>query len=196
MSRGVISGTQLPREPPWVSSCPVLRAFSFTDDRLPSDLPESAGSEPPASTLRTSSTYSRTGSDSFPTTNSPNSSNSGGGGSHVGAIAGGVIGAFAAIGIIAALITWFVMKKKRSRVAPSSAFINKHPSRNPFHKFDKLPPPSPVHGTSQMTYHPGDPSPFPTPFHDPPANPSTVYPHTTYDPPVQKRGQYSGAPEV
>ena len=65
-----------------------------------------------------------------------------GGGSHAGTITGGIVGTLAALGIIGALVIWFVMKSKRSKVAPSSAFISNYKLPDTYPKFGQ-PPPSP-----------------------------------------------------
>ena len=153
----------------------------LTDQHIFPDQPESTGVESPAST-GSSNTGSKTVN--LPT-NSPNHSS--GGGSHAGAIAGGVVGGLAGVGILAALAVWFIMKKKRSKVAPSSAFLNSYQSSNKFNHPNHEPPPPPTgpSSPSSMVYSPSDPSMF-----------SSAYPQTTYDTLAPRRGGYSGAPEV
>ena len=108
------------------------------------------------------------------------------------------MGGLVILGIIGALAVWLVVKNKRSKVAPSSAFLNNYPPQNNFPKYEQ-PPPSPTpYSPPQMGYNPADPSTFPSSFHEPSFAPATTagYPQTTYDPQAQRRGQYSGAPEV
>ncbi|KAF9788660.1 hypothetical protein BJ322DRAFT_1050323 [Thelephora terrestris] len=197
--------TQYPLEIPTDTAIPAWAYLNVTVankwDPVASEailnLPESTGSGPTIATVNPSSTSTRTGSDSFPTLNTPNSSNSGGGGSHAGAIAGGVVGGLVALGVIAALVVWFVVKNRRSKVAPSSAFIKDYSPQNNYPKYDQPPPPPAVpYSAPQMKYNPSDPPIFPTPVYEPSFGATTGYPQTTYDPYPQRRGQYSGAPEV
>jgi len=109
------------------------------------------------------------------------------------------VGGLAGIGILAALVVWFVMKKKRSKVAPSSAFLNNYTPPNNYPKYEPPPvTPGPLSPLSppQMTYNPSDPSTFPSAFDDPSIGGTTAYPQTLYDPHAPRRGQYSGAAEV
>lgn len=104
---------------------------------------------------------------------------------------GGLVG----LGLIAAVIVWFVMKKKRAQTAPSSEFNNGFPPLGNYPKYEH-PPVSPGPMSSPVTlYNPSDPSTFPTPIHNPSIG-GSGYPQTLYDPQVPRRGQYSGAPEV
>lgn len=161
---------------------------------------------PSVVSIGTSSTSTR----AIPSLSSTNGSNTKGGGSHAGAIAGGVVGGLAAIGILTALVLWFLMKRKRSTVAPSSAFMGNSSSSDTPLKFDQPPPQDTYPGYGQppvsstpfiparpMTvYDPSDPSTFPTAFQDTTTGTTTSYPQTTYDPYAQRKGQYSGVPEV
>lgn len=98
------------------------------------------------------------------------------------------MGTLVALGIIAALAVWLIMKNKRSKVAPSSAFVDTYP------KYEQSPP-SPGLGPSQ-TYNLSNPFTFSPTLHDPSFSATTGYPQTTYDPHAQTRGQYTGVPEV
>lgn len=141
---------------------------------------------PPVSTLQVSDT----GANTLPTNTANNSS---GGGSNVGAIAGGVVGGLAGIGILALLAVWFIMKRKRSKVAPSSAFTNNNQPQSPSYPKYEAPSVSPGPLTPPpMVYNPADPSTFPTAFHDPSIVRTTNYPQDS----VPMRGQYRGAAEV
>lgn len=122
-----------------------------------------------------------------------------GGGSNAGAIAGaiggGIAGGLVGLGLIAAFVIWFVMKKY-IKTAPSSASNNDHPPPDNYVRYGHPPvflgPPNP----SQMVYNPSDPSTFPPALHGPsPGGGTPAYPRILYDPHVQ-RGQYIGVPEV
>jgi len=164
----------------------------FANRRVSSGQPESTGAIPPVSTPKSS-----TGSNLSPTNGSSNSS---GGGSNAGAIAGGVVGGLAGLGIITALVVWFIMKRKRSKVAPSGAFMNSRQTPSNYNYPTYEPPPVSARPLSspQLVYNPSDPSTFPTMLHDPPAGGAPGYPHpqTLYDPHAPRKGQYSGVPEV
>lgn len=179
-----------------VSLYHIFRGVLLADHRVFADQPESTAVSPPVSTLPLSTSLSSSGTGTgilLPTNTSQNSH--GGGGSNAGAIAGGIVGGLAGLGIIAALVVWFVMKKKRSKVAPSSAFINNYPPQNNYPKYEH-PPASPgPFGPPQVVYNPSDPSTFPTAIHDSSFIGTTPYPQALHDP-RGPRGQYSGAPEV
>jgi len=204
---GTVFVTQYPLEIPVDTAVPGWAYLNVTGadrwdeaaSRADADLPESTGTGPTVSTIGPSSSSTRTGSDPFPTLNSPNnSSTNSGGGSHAGAIAGGVVGSLAILGIIGALVVWLVMKNRRSKVAPSSAFLKSYPPLVNFPKYEP-PPPSPTpYNPPQTKYNPADTSAFPSTFHEPSFTPTTTsgYPQTAYDPRAQGRGQYNGAPEV
>ncbi|KAF9652324.1 hypothetical protein BDM02DRAFT_3109322 [Thelephora ganbajun] len=189
------SGTAIPH---WAYlNVTTANRWDQTAARAVVDQPESTGVVPPVLTLSTSTGSTGTKTGNTPSMNtSNNSTGGGGGGSHVGAIVGGVVGGLAGLGIFAAIVIWFIMKKKRSEVAPSSAFINSYQQENNYPKYEH-PPASPgLFGPPQMMYNPSDPSTFPSALHDPSVGGSTAYPQTLYDLHTQRRGQYSGAPEV
>ena len=106
------------------------------------------------------------------------------------------MGGLAGIGLIAAVVVWFIMKKKRAGAAPPNALNSGYPDPNTFPKYEHAPiSPGPL--SPQMLYNPSDPSTFPTAVHDPSlGGGSTGYPQTSYDTNAQWRGHYSGAPEV
>jgi len=169
--------------------------------------PESTATKPPVSTIGTSTSHTstKTGTSSTRTpTNSTTGSNSNsggvkGGGSNAGAIAGGVVGGLAGLGLIAAVVVWFIMKKKRGATAASNALNNgAYPDPNSYPKYEHAAPISPgPMSPPQMLYNPSDPSTFPTAVQDPSfGGGSSGYPQTSYDPQAQYRGHYSGAPEV
>lgn len=106
------------------------------------------------------------------------------------------MGSLAVLGIIAALVVWFIMKNKRSKVAPSSAFINNNYLPQATYAKYEPSPPSPGPFASQMKYDASNPSTFPSALPDPSFGVTSPYPQTTHDPYAQRRGQYSGAPEV
>lgn len=172
----------------------LLMAFHSPTIVSVSDQPESTGIKPPVATLSTS-TGTSNGAGEVSTSTST-SSHSSGGGSNAGAIAGGVVGGLAALGVLAALAVWFFMKKKRSKVPPSSAFVNGYQtSTDPDHlKYDHPPVSAGPSTPPPVMYNPSDPSTFPTALHDPSIG--TGYPQTLYDPHAPRRGQYSGAPEI
>ena len=108
------------------------------------------------------------------------------------------MGGLAGLGLIAALILWFIMKKKRAQQAtPPNAFNNGYPPPNNYPKYEQAPVSSGAASPQQMVYNPSDPTTFPTAVQDPSiGNGSSSYPQTLYDPHALRRGQYSGAPEV
>ena len=161
----------------------------FIGRRVVSGQPESTGVKPPVATLSTGS--STTGL-------TPTSTSSGGGGSNVGAIAGGVVGGLAGLGMLVAFAVWFIMKKTRSKVAPSSAFMSSRQTPSNYDHPNYEPPPVSARPLSppQVVYNPSDPSTFPTMRHDSSTGGAASYPQTLYDPQAPRRGQYSGAPEV
>ena len=109
------------------------------------------------------------------------------------------MGSLAGIGLIAAVIVWYIMKKKRAGVAPANTLNSGYPDPNTYPKYEHAPPISPGPISPQMLYNPSDPSTFPTAVHDPSSfgGGSAGYPQTTsHDPNAQWRGHYSGAPEV
>ena len=169
----------------------------FTGQRVFSGQPESTGVGPPTSSLPASTGSSNTVTTTGNTATNT-SSNSSGGGSNVGAIAGGVVGGLAGLGILTALVVWYIMKRKRSQVAPSSAYMNSSQPPNKFNPPNYEPPltPSAPPSPMRMTYNPSDPSTFPTAFHDPSIGTNSAYPQTLYDPNAARMGRYSGAPEI
>ena len=91
---------------------------------LPSraDSPEVTGSVSivPTSTNGVSQstlTPSVTGSGSSPTSTSHSSSDS-------GAVAGGVVGGFVAVALVAGVVAWFVVRRRRTRSAPSTEYMS------------------------------------------------------------------------
>ena len=105
------------------------------------------------------------------------------------------MGSLAGIGLIAAVVVWFIMKKKRARVAPPNAPGGVYPDPNAYPRYEHAPvSPGPI--SPQMLYNPSDPSTFPTAVQDPSFGGGSGYPQTSYDPNAQRRGHYSGAPEV
>lgn len=73
--------------------------------------------------------------------------------SNAGAIAGGVVGGVVVIGIIAALLTWFIMRRRRARVAPSAAYGSVYtPSMPP-----GSPPPMSQHATEYNSVYSASP---------------------------------------
>lgn len=173
-------------------------SIPFADRRVSSGQPESTGVTPPVSTLKSSTGSSNTGTRTNDLGPTNGSSNSSGGGSNAGAIAGGVVGGLAGLGIIVALVVWFIMKRKRSKVAPSSAFMNSRqtPSNYDYPKYEPPSISTRPSSTPQLVYNPSDPSTFPTMLHDPLAGGAPSYPQTSYDHHAPRKGQYSGAPEV
>ena len=201
LTRGI---NPLPK-PSSVSLQPIFfRGFHLPTITLAGS-PESTATKPPVSTLSTGIGHTSTGTGVVPPKSTTSSSGGGGGGgggggSNAGAIAGGVVGGLAVLGLIAAVVTWFVMKKKRARSAPPSNFNAGYPPPDNYPKYEHPPVSpgaiSPISPT-QMVYNPSDPSTFPTAVHDPSiGNGTSAYPQTLYDPHAARRGQYSGAPEV
>ena len=109
------------------------------------------------------------------------------------------MGSLAGIGLIAAAVVWFIMKKKRAGTATATS-SNGYPDPSSYPKYEHPPPvsPGPMSPPPQMLYNPSDPSTFPTAVQGPSyGGGSSGYPQTTsYDPQAQWRGHYSGAPEV
>jgi hypothetical protein len=97
-----------------------------------------------------------------PPTGSPTVHSSAKKSTNVGAIAGGVVGGIVALGLIAALAVWFIVRRRRSRVAPSAAYgAGYNPALSP-----TSPPPMSQHATEYSHYstaqlNPGQLSPAP-----------------------------------
>lgn len=107
------------------------------------------------------------------------------------------MGGLAGIGLIAAVIVWYIMKKKRGGAPPPSALDSGYPDPNTYPKYEHAAPISPGPISPQMLYNPSDPSTFPTAVQDPSfGGGSSGYPQTSYDPNAQRRGHYSGMPEI
>lgn len=108
------------------------------------------------------------------------------------------MGGLAGLGMLAALAVWFIVRRRRSKVAPSSAFMNRYqtPTSLNYPKYE--PPPASVaaYNPPHMAYNPSDPSTFPPGFPEPSAGGVSDYPQTTYEPLSPRRGQYSGAAEI
>lgn len=85
------------------------------------DSPEVTGSVPivPTSTRKSQSTVAA----KAPSSASPSSSDaSSNGSSNAGKIAGGVVGGLVGAALIAGIVLWFIIRRRRTRLAPSSEF--------------------------------------------------------------------------
>ena len=108
------------------------------------------------------------------------------------------MGGLAGLGMLAVLAVWFIMRRRRSKVAPSSAFMNRHQTPTSFNypKYEPPPTSAAAYSPPQMTYNPYDTSTFPPAVPEPSAGGASNYPQTTYEPLSPRRGQYSGAAEI
>ena len=107
------------------------------------------------------------------------------------------MGSLAGIGLIAAAVIWFIMKKKRAGISLPNVPSSGYPDPGSYPKYEQAAPISPGPMSPQMLYNPSDPSTFPTAAPDHSfGGGSNGYPQTSYDPQAQWRGHYSGAPEV
>ncbi|KAF8136781.1 hypothetical protein EV363DRAFT_1320525 [Boletus edulis] len=187
---GVPDGTAVPQ---WAfQDLTTSNAFNASLAEAVGDNPESTASHP-QSTGSTLSTSTASGTASSSPTSSGSKSNT-------GAIAGGVVGGVIGVALIAAVVVFFMMKKKRSRIPPSAQFSSDQKSHGA---------PSTIYTDTtafvpQMAhpklYDPSDPSTFPaTPA------PPTIMTGSSHDVPIsphysspsmQPGGFYSGAPEI
>jgi len=179
----------------------LANIWSATDSETATDNPESSGAPIPTATVSGSSSTSpgsHTTGNAAGASGSVGSNSSGSkSSSNAGAIAGGVVGGLAALGIIAGLVTWFLVRKRRNAAASGQNVVA------PNYEYTPAAPYSPTpHSEPQMKlYNPNDPSSFPVPVGgDLPSlntsNSGNVYPSTLYDPSNQQRGRYTGAPEL
>lgn len=190
---------------------------SASDQFLPTaaqtvlSLPESTHTGQPTSTssVTASTTSSTSSATSVPATSSGSSSSS-----NAGAIAGGVVGGVVGLALIAALIFWWM---RRRRAQPASAALLDPTSAAP------MSPVSPTTfvqtatfgTTSPRLYDPSDPSTFPSSPADSSAPPPSMqeyqpqaYPQSTYSNPSQplipgpsyatanQGPRYTGVPEL
>jgi len=202
------SGTSIPA---W-AYLDVVSTDTFSAAAAQADLsaPESSATgTKPTGTVSTTVAYTSSGFGSTAT-----SVGSGGPGSasaskksNAGAIAGGVVGGLAGLGIIAALVTFFIMHRRRTQVAPSATYGNFYTSRSdaPLNSppvnsvpLSSSPPMSqnPYNNQAPRLYDPSDPSTYPQ-------SPPSPTIHTTNSGPVPQPygqppqpGYYSGVPEL
>jgi len=178
-------------------------------------LAQSLGDNPEATATAPQSTASviSTSTSPFSISSSPSSSVLPAGSSssqtNVGAIAGGVVGGVVGIALIAAVVVFFVMKKRRSQIPPSAQFAGHPPSANPSNGYAPQPAPPGSPYSPQMTqpklYDPSDPSTFPV-SPSPPTTmtgstvnaPTSFVTYSSNYPSVRPGtgGAYTGAPEV
>jgi len=163
-----------------------LQGVLLTDRIAFSDEPESTGTKPPVSTLPVSTSSSGTWTQTSSALPTNTSSQPSGGGSNTGAIVGGVVGGLVGLGVLAAAV-WFIIKRKLSKVAPSSAFVNNPGSPNTFNY--------PNH-PAQMAYNPSDPSTFPTALRDPSIDVTNSHSQMLHHPRSMISARYNGVPEV
>ncbi|KAG1832053.1 hypothetical protein EV424DRAFT_82267 [Suillus variegatus] len=201
------SGTAVPN---WAYLDVTAAGFSLTAAQADGDTPESTATKVQSTATvpySSSASASLTGSSGAATGSSTTSSSSTKStSSNAGAIAGGVVGGVVGIAAIIGLVTWFVVKRRRSATAPSAAFSDigggagytqsvYSPNTHSF--------PTQPQMTQQRLYDPSDPSTFPgsppsptllttasSNIYQNPSIPSHVFSQQS------RPGQYSGTPEI
>ncbi|KAL4067924.1 hypothetical protein V8B97DRAFT_2021726 [Scleroderma yunnanense] len=176
--------------------------FNVTLAQSVGDAPESTATKAQSTaTAVTSSTLtpSTGGGSSGTVTQSPTPSSSSSK-SNTGAIVGGAVGGVVGLAAIAALITWFCVRRRRQAKPPSAMYDGTTPGTNSMYTATN-PFTPPV--TQPRLYDPSDPSTFPT---SPPSptihtSPSTGYQNNSvhsniYAAQGGRPGAYSGAPEL
>ncbi|KAI9455011.1 hypothetical protein BJY52DRAFT_366538 [Lactarius psammicola] len=191
----VPDGTRVPR---WAYiDTSIGDSWNISEARLAGDSPEVTGTSSivPTSTIRVSqSTLTPSGSESGSSSTSTSTSQSS---SNAGAIAGGVVGGIIGVALIAGVVAWFVIRRRRARSAPSTAYMSGQGG-----EMDQ-PMPYPLTIESPRLYDPSDPTTYPTTY--PTHTPSSPTINTTsqsnqYHSPTNdlqpNRHAYSGLPEV
>ncbi|KAF9218335.1 hypothetical protein BS17DRAFT_87075 [Gyrodon lividus] len=185
-----------------------------TSDMFNATLADTTGDNPESSATRVQSTGSAVATTtggavsasltSLPSvTSTPSATPTSSKSSNTGAIAGGVVGGIVGLAVIAGVITYFIIKKKRSQLPPSAQFNDPATAAsytNSMYTTTNLLTPPPAQMTEQRLYDPSDPSTFPTSPSSPTifTSPSHNYqdPSINYSNQSGRPGGYSGAPEV
>ncbi|KAG2111662.1 uncharacterized protein F5147DRAFT_686203 [Suillus discolor] len=199
------SGTAVPN---WAYLDVTASGFSLAAAQADGDTPESTATkvQSTATVANPSSVSASLTGSSGAATGSPTTSSTKSTSSNAGAIAGGVVGGVVGAAAIIGLVTWFIVKRRRSATAPSAAFSDigggagytqsvYSPNTHSF--------PTQPQMTQQRLYDPSDPSTFPgsppTPtvlttassnIYQNPSIPSHVFSQQS------RPGQYSGTPEI
>jgi len=145
------------------------------------DSPEVTGSVSvfPISTSGASqSTQTLSSVSSSPTSTSHSSSNS-------GAVAGGVVGGVVGVTLIAGIVAWFVLRRRRARLAPSSEYMSG--------QLGEMGQPEP-YPLTQKLYDPSDPTTYPSNMYLPA---SEEHPGGSTSSQLRPNdGTYAGLPEI
>ncbi|KAN0076910.1 hypothetical protein V8E55_010765 [Tylopilus felleus] len=187
---GIPDGTAVPQ---WAfQDVTTSNTFNVTLAESVGDNPESTASH--AQSTGTAAATSSTAAASL--TPSPSVSSSNRASSNTGAIAGGVVGGVVGVALIAAVVVYFVMKRKRSRAPPSAQFTGNETSPSAVYTG---PTPFAPQMAQPKLYDPSDPSTFPS--SPPPPTFLTGSSHdvsngTIYSTTSLRPGAYSGAPEI
>ncbi|KAN0140948.1 hypothetical protein V8E53_001392 [Lactarius tabidus] len=109
--------------------------------------------------------------------------------SDAGAIAGGVIGSLLGAGLIIGVIAWYLIRRRRARSAPSTAYLSLHGSENDH--WQPLPYPPTIE--TPRLYDPSDPTTYPSGMYTPVSDHRLS---TTSHPRSHEGGGYTGLPEI
>lgn len=163
-------------------------SWNETAARLTGDSPEvtGSGSSIPTSTKNSQSTVTpQTASSASSSSSSSKSS------SNTGAIAGGVVGGVVGAALIAGIVSWYAIRRRRARSAPSAAYIGQN-------DMGQAAVPYPLTIDTPRLYDPSDPSTYPAQAPSPTihtTNYSGQFPGSDSD--LQTiRHVYTGLPEV
>ncbi|KAH7913749.1 hypothetical protein BJ138DRAFT_1145429 [Hygrophoropsis aurantiaca] len=174
--------------------------FNVTQAKSVGDDPEATatrvvstgGGSPPTSSVPAAHTTSPPSTSTSPTPSGKSTN-------HAGAIAGGVVGAIVGLAIIGVAITFFIIRRRRSHVAPSAAFSSQFGNTGNAPMFAASPFGASVPLTQPKLYNPSDPSTFPVA----PPSPTILTTHSSLNPSsptrsysVYRPGHYSGVPEI
>ncbi|KNZ78438.1 hypothetical protein J132_00801 [Termitomyces sp. J132] len=167
----------------------IQRTFNPALAQEVTDAPESTGPS------------QSTGTSSNPTLTPASSESSS---SKAGPIAGGVVGGVVGLALIAALVFWWI-RRRRLGIAPSAEvnYTSVAPTSPPPMSFTAAPLGSSANITSQRFYDPSDPSTYPAPINAPATDYTgsnqvllTHVTGSTYPGSTVPAGRYTGAPEL
>ncbi|KAG5724007.1 hypothetical protein E4T56_gene11235 [Termitomyces sp. T112] len=177
------------RVPHWAFDDPTNSTFNPALAQEVTDAPESTGPS------------QSTGTSSNPTLTPASSESSS---SKAGPIAGGVVGGVVGLALIAALVFWWI-RRRRLGIAPSAEvnYTSVAPTSPPPMSFTAAPLGSSANITSQRFYDPSDPSTYPAPINAPATDYTgsnqvllTHVTGSTYPGSTVPAGRYTGAPEL